>query len=668
MTKLSIAQRDYERDLLVFALPNSHPVIGCARPNCFGWDLNGHALNTSDDSNGNSENKPFFHRVKHQPDGFMRQQLAAQAPNAIPSELSPSEWFQAQHSNCAANFTDSSACSVEDQWLGGIAPMADARKSPFQLRCCSYRALRHSADRGVAIVKAGQIVYGGEVLNGDRQYAFDYIANVERHVDAKGVFYEVSVRRMPCLPRPKLNAKFDGVLDKEVLKRLIAGAEGETEEKKYRSPVKESANVIKTTHLQAAVNNDDFSDFRRAYDAPPAYSGANAIEGPFAEGEARVPSPATIRSRQGNNRQPQYGANSYRPNVNANAYNQNGAYNNAGGGGGYQQQQQQQQQTSSNYYNNNNAYTAQNSVQKPQLSVAADYTNLAGSSNYPNLGTSNVAARNGGGFRQKIICDRNMTRAKRQACENYYPVNQQQTQQYSSGGGGGGSSDCCTTCGCACGCCCSSGGGFFCFAGDTLVQLVDGSQKRMDKLTMGDWVASANGSQLLYSMVESWIHRMPSEEAEFVRLELEDGRMLKLPGKHFIYASKCTGNGGYVPVEKAHARMVYAEEVRLGDCVFAQDESKSMALFEHRVFNIDRVQERGIYAPMTGTGDIVVHGVLASCYNIERNNVLQKSFFNNWKTLPLIDQIYGHISEEQVEVPSWLRLLVEHVMPFVVPK
>uniref|UniRef100_A0A183BKE1 HintN domain-containing protein n=1 Tax=Globodera pallida TaxID=36090 RepID=A0A183BKE1_GLOPA len=255
-----------------------------------------------------------------------------------------------------------------------------------------------------------------------------------------------------------------------------------------------------------------------------------------------------------------------------------------------------------------------------------------------------------------------MTRAKRQACENYYPVNQQQTQQYSSGGGGGGSSDCCTTCGCACGCCCSSGGGFFCFAGDTLVQLVDGSQKRMDKLTMGDWVASANGSQLLYSMVESWIHRMPSEEAEFVRLELEDGRMLKLTGKHFIYASKCTGNGGYVPVEKAHARMVYAEEVRPGDC------SKSMALFEHRVFNIDRVRERGIYAPMTGTGDIVVHGVLASCYNIERNNVLQKSFFNNWKTLPLIDQIYGHISEEQIEVPSWLRLLVEHVMPFVVPK
>ncbi|KAL3081792.1 hypothetical protein niasHT_036509 [Heterodera trifolii] len=619
------------------ALTDSHPILGCARPNCFGWEMNGEAMDTSE----KGERRAFFHRVQHQPDGFIRQQLASQAPKAFGPELNPTEWFQTQHSNCAANFTDQSGgCSIEDQWVGGIGPMGDARKSPFQLRCCSYSTLRHSADRGVAIVKAGQIVYGGEVMEGDRQFAFDYIANVQRHVDAKGVFYEVSVRRMPCLPRPKSGEKLEAGVDKEMMKRLMGAEEG-TEEKKYRSQTKTGANVIKTSNLQAAVHNDDFSDFRRAYDAPPgpAFSDANAIDG-RTYGETRVAYPAAIRNRQITNG----GGNS-----------QNANYNN-----GYQQQQQ----TSQNYYNNNAYSRSQNYNQRPSdQSNYNNYGSNGGSSNnyYNNFGTANTASN--GAFRPKIICNRNMTRAKRQECENYYPVQQQQQQQQQQQS----SSDCCQTCGCACGCCCQSSP-FFCFTGDTLVQLVDGTQKRMDKLTMGDWVASANGSQLLFSMVESWIHRKPEEEAEFVRLQLEDGRTLKLTAKHFIYASKCSGDGGYVPVEWARARMVYADEVRAGDCVFAQDESGLMALFERRVLSIDTVREKGIYAPMTGTGDIMAQGVLASCYSIEANNVLQKSFFNNWKTLPLIDQIYGHVSEEEIEFPGWLRFLVEHVMPFVVPK
>ncbi|KAL3096889.1 hypothetical protein niasHT_023751 [Heterodera trifolii] len=426
-----------------------------------------------------------------------------------------------------------------------------------------------------------------------------------------------------------------------MIKRLMGAEEG-TEEKSTEAKPKAGTNVIKTSQLQAAVHNDDFSDFRRAYDAPPgpAFSDANAIDGRTLRGNAGWHTRRRLEITSG-------GGNS-----------QNANYNN-----GYQQQQQ----TSQNYYNNNAYSRSQNYNQRPlEQSNYNNYGSNGGSSNnyYNNLGTANPASN--GAFRPKIICNRNMTRAKRQECENYYPVQQQQQQQQQQQS----SSDCCQTCGCACGCCCQSSS-FFCFTGDTLVQLVDGTQKRMDKLTMGDWVASANGSQLLFSMVESWIHRKPEEEAEFVRLQLEDGRTLKLTAKHFIYASKCSGDGGYVPVEWARARMVYADEVRVGDCVFAQDESGQMALFERRVLSIDTVREKGIYAPMTGTGDIMAQGVLASCYSIEANNVLQKSFFNNWKTLPLIDQIYGHVSEEEVGLsnsPGWLRFLVENVMPFVVPK
>ena len=43
--------------------------------------------------------------------------------------------------------------------------------------------------------------------------------------------------------------------------------------------------------------------------------------------------------------------------------------------------------------------------------------------------------------------------------------------------------------------------------------------------------------------------------------------------------------------------------------------------------SISVVEERGIYAPMTSNGDIVVNDVLASCYNVVNNKFMQGGFF-----------------------------------------
>lgn len=55
-----------------------------------------------------------------------------------------------------------------------------------------------------------------------------------------------------------------------------------------------------------------------------------------------------------------------------------------------------------------------------------------------------------------------------------------------------------------------------------------------------------------------------------------------------------------------------------------QDE---MTFYKSRVVKISNIMERGIYAPMTATGDIVVNGVLASCHNVVRSHILQDTFF-----------------------------------------
>jgi hypothetical protein len=93
---------------------------------------------------------------------------------------------------------------------------------------------------------------------------------------------------------------------------------------------------------------------------------------------------------------------------------------------------------------------------------------------------------------------------------------------------------------------------------------------------------------------------------------------------------------------------VYAEDVRVGDCLFvvvsellrtslASDaQSRHIRKFqsardsyfeETRVTAVSIVREHGVYSPMTSNGDVVVNGILASCYNVVNNKYMQKTFF-----------------------------------------
>jgi len=168
---------------------------------------------------------------------------------------------------------------------------------------------------------------------------------------------------------------------------------------------------------------------------------------------------------------------------------------------------------------------------------------------------------------------------------------------------------------------------YYCFTADTRVQRSDGRQVRMDSLMVGDWVLSArNGSLAGHSQVEAWAHRMPQVEADFIRLELDNGNVLKLTDKHYIYrAAECSSTDGIdVPAALRSKQMVYAEEVVVGDCLFVVPKGFGQdMLTTSRVVGVSVVRERGIYSPLTSCGDIVVEGVLASTYTLVPTKVLQ---------------------------------------------
>ncbi|KAK6111980.1 hypothetical protein QQG55_45830 [Brugia pahangi] len=165
------------------ALQSGQPVLGCARPSCFGWGVK-------------TDNGARFYRIHRKNDGFMRRTDLKKYDKA---KIMARE---SQLAFCEKNYA-SSSCDENMQWVGGLSPSSNITTQPLLLKCCTFDNLKNSWDRGIADVNPGQIVVGGEVMQDERQYAFDYIANIKKYSKKNGsIAYSVTIRRFWCLPYP----------------------------------------------------------------------------------------------------------------------------------------------------------------------------------------------------------------------------------------------------------------------------------------------------------------------------------------------------------------------------------------------------------------------------------------------------------------------------------
>ncbi|WKY14252.1 hypothetical protein Q1695_000080 [Nippostrongylus brasiliensis] len=157
------------------------PVLGCARPKCFGWDANG----------TRADETAQFYRINGKEDGYLRRSDQKSRSPFHSSTMTP------RIAKCEETYSKQGC--VAGQWLGGIAPRGISQYSELQVRCCWYAPLVESEDRGVAMVTNGQLVVGGEVMSGDTLEGFDYIADIKVEETKNGnPVYAVSIRRMSC--------------------------------------------------------------------------------------------------------------------------------------------------------------------------------------------------------------------------------------------------------------------------------------------------------------------------------------------------------------------------------------------------------------------------------------------------------------------------------------
>lgn len=129
-----------------------------------------------------------------------------------------------------------------------------------------------------------------------------------------------------------------------------------------------------------------------------------------------------------------------------------------------------------------------------------------------------------------------------------------------------------------------------CFPLSATVRATDGAVVKMSELYAGRHIHVSEAGES--SPVFLFSHRTTQGSFEFVRLATQSGHAIKLSAGHYVYA-----NG----------RLTAAAAVQVGDMLRTVTGPSKVAA-------VDIVRERGLVAPHTMHGDIVVDGIVASSY------------------------------------------------------
>lgn len=187
----------------------------------------------------------------------------------------------------------------------------------------------------------------------------------------------------------------------------------------------------------------------------------------------------------------------------------------------------------------------------------------------------------------------------------------------------------------------SESDGYACFSTDSWMTTPSG-KKRMDQIAIGDLVLTGNLTATYYTPIISWMHREPENRYNFHTIMTEYGKMLAVSAKHLVYRNLCDENySEYVKYLPKGRNVVFAEDLKIGDCLVLLYKGKYR---QQRVMRISITERRGVFAPITENGRIIVNDIVASSYSGMKHTRLQ-------------GQYYGTIAWIQ----SWLRLFGDAV-------
>lgn len=187
----------------------------------------------------------------------------------------------------------------------------------------------------------------------------------------------------------------------------------------------------------------------------------------------------------------------------------------------------------------------------------------------------------------------------------------------------------------------------------------------MTEVQPGDKILTvdSNGKEV-YSDVLMFLDRNTTEVREFFELTTESGAKLTLTPSHLLYSIQPEGvtpddewllnkNQYLKPDEISkyfldQAEVTFAKFVQIGDWVLVKNQQtishkNSPTYTVEKVINIEAKIQTGVYAPLTVTGNLVVDGVLSSCYAL------------------IDDQTLAHVAFAPVRLAHNFRQSVAHL-------
>lgn len=145
-----------------------------------------------------------------------------------------------------------------------------------------------------------------------------------------------------------------------------------------------------------------------------------------------------------------------------------------------------------------------------------------------------------------------------------------------------------------------------CFTPESTAQLESGARKPLSELVIGDRVLSMDSNgRAVYSDVILFMDRNLEQMETFVQLHTDGGAVLTVTPAHLITV--------WQP-EQQKLDFMFADRIEEQFYVLVQDASGELR--PQRVLRVSSVQQRGVVAPLTREGTIVVNSVAASCYAV----------------------------------------------------
>merc|ERR1712048_1498267 len=128
---------------------------------------------------------------------------------------------------------------------------------------------------------------------------------------------------------------------------------------------------------------------------------------------------------------------------------------------------------------------------------------------------------------------------------------------------------------------------------DGTVELQGGRTARMDEIQVGDSIKTQDGN---YERIYSFGHKSQDRMADYLELSTSSATKLTISAEHLVYER----DAGFIP----------AADIQVGDIVLVQQEQEE----EATITRIRTVRRKGLYAPFTASGTVVVNDVLASSF------------------------------------------------------